>query len=1031
VAPDARPPASDQPIQEQQPVADRFSQRQPFVGRESELRQLQTAFESAAAGRGALVLLVGEPGIGKTSLSEELCRLVAAAGGRSLVGHCYEEGSFRPPYQPFVEVIAAYLHGLDSEALQAELGSSAADLARIVPTLRESLCVSPPPPGDAEEDRWRLLQAATDLLHSAAARHPLLLVLEDLHDADRGTLDLLLYVARNLHGARVLVVGTYRDVEVDRAHPLSAARTELHRASNVARVQLHGLSTDEVQRLLAETSQNTIPQPFAELVQRQTEGNPLFVRETLRFVIDTGLMERRDGALRRVGDQTLVGRIPEGLRDAVGKRLSRLRDGTDRVLSVASVIGREFQLDVLHQVLAHPEEELEAALEEASAAAIIEEHAAVGAAITYRFSHAFFRQTLYDEIVAPRRIRLHQQVARALEEVYARRLDEHSAELAEHFSFYSDTLNLAKAVHYGEVAAKHATEVFAYGEAARQLERALAVQELVDADDAAKRLDLLLALGAVLLPSGETERVIDHVAPEALALAEGLGDRREAFRACRLALDCLHTLGATPQAAGFNRAPRIGEFRTWAERAGRFVDRDSIERVYADLAVAHALMLEGQSAQARALRLEALALARQHGDIQAMFSCAVYLLEVGAPQHWDERVRLAEECAGWPRQGVSALTQGQALQFCGAVQLAQVERTQAEELWRQVAELAERTRVANLSLLVAVHEAVCAVVDGRLEEALVLLGRLVNLADELGVRMRGRAFGLMQLVAPALHLGRADIWLTASEEQAPPPSLAAAGRRPTGSVISTAARAVCLAQLGRLGEARVVVEPVLNDLENSLDDEPRIQLLVMLLQAAVVVEHRTAARALATRLASVAHLTGEISIQTCVGRHLGDAAALAGDRTAACAYYQQALDSAGKIRFRPELALTHLRLAELLLDGGDDHAQSDALEHLDAAIPELQDMHMRPGLERGLALRETLAPAAAPTPARQSASDSLTAREREIAGLMADGLSNRDIAERLVITEGTVEVHVKHILGKLSFRSRTQVAGWLTRQVPE
>jgi predicted ATPase len=225
------------------------------------------------------------------------------------------------------------MHGLDTETLRAELGSSAADLARIVPVLRERLDVSPLPPGDPEEDRWRLLQAATDLLHRAAAKQTLLVVLEDLHDADRGTLDLLLYVARNLHGARILVVGTYRDVEVDRAHPLSAALTELHRASNVARMQLHGLSTDEVQLLLAETSQQRIPEPFAELVQRQTEGNPLFVRETLRFVIDTGLVERRDGALRRVGDQTLAGRIPEGLRDAVGKRLSRLSDSTNRVKS--------------------------------------------------------------------------------------------------------------------------------------------------------------------------------------------------------------------------------------------------------------------------------------------------------------------------------------------------------------------------------------------------------------------------------------------------------------------------------------------------------------------------------------------------------------------------------------------------------------------------------------------------------------------------------------------------------------------------
>jgi predicted ATPase len=188
------------------------------------------------------MLLVGEPGIGKTALCDQLARFVAASGGRTLVGHCYEEGSFRPPYQAFVEVFGAYLQDGDVELVSPEL----ADLARMVPLLRERYGVTPRPPGDPEEDRWRLLQAATDLLHHAAEQQPLLVVLEDLHDADRGTLDLLLYLARNLDGARLLVVGTYRDVAVDRGHPLSAALTELHRASNMARVHLRGLSAGEV-----------------------------------------------------------------------------------------------------------------------------------------------------------------------------------------------------------------------------------------------------------------------------------------------------------------------------------------------------------------------------------------------------------------------------------------------------------------------------------------------------------------------------------------------------------------------------------------------------------------------------------------------------------------------------------------------------------------------------------------------------------------------------------------------------------------
>ena len=152
---------------------------------------------------------------------------------------------------------------------------------------------------------------------------------------------------------RLLLVGTYRDVEVDRAHPLSAALTELRRGRQFrARATARTVGRRGTANASVEASQQTIPRPFAELVHRQTEGNPLFVHEMLRFVVEEGLVERRDGALRRVGDESLAGRIPEGLRDAVGKRLSRLSETTNRVLSVASVIGREFQLDVLRQVLA-------------------------------------------------------------------------------------------------------------------------------------------------------------------------------------------------------------------------------------------------------------------------------------------------------------------------------------------------------------------------------------------------------------------------------------------------------------------------------------------------------------------------------------------------------------------------------------------------------------------------------------------------------------------------------------------------------
>jgi DNA-binding CsgD family transcriptional regulator len=577
-------------------------------------------------------------------------------------------------------------------------------------------------------------------------------------------------------------------------------------------------------------------------------------------------------------------------------------------------------------------------------------------------------------------------------------------------------------VEYATLAAKRATEVFAYGEAARQLERALAVQDLVNPDDRVRRLDVLLALGAALFPSGDTERVVTQVGPDAFALAEELGDRERAFRACRLVLDCLFS-----QSAGWGSTARPA-YLMWAERARHYSDPDSIERIYTDLAFAHELHLGGQYAQAHALRLQALALARQHGDPEALFNCAI-LLAQGAPKRWDDRVRLAKECAGWPRQGVSGQTLGYALSFSGLVLLSQGERAQAEDHFRQVAELAQRTRVATVGLFAAGSATVLAIVDGHLDGALELVRRYIERADEAGVPIRGRNFGATLLLPPALYLGRADVWLSMFGESAAP-TILAGQRLPAGMFSRAAQRAICLAQLGRLEEARAVVGPILNDLDGSIDDESLIVALINLLQAAIVVEHSAAAQALAAHLTCVSHLAGEAAFRTCIGRHLGDAALLAGNRAAARAYYIQALESAGKIGFRPELALTHLRLAELLVEAGDDQEQSEALEHLDVAIPELQDMHMRPGLERGLALREKLMPVAAPEPSRRSASDTLTAREREIATLVADGLSNRDIAEKLVISEGTVEVHVKHILGKLGFSSRAQVAGWFAHQGP-
>jgi hypothetical protein len=451
------------------------------------------------------------------------------------------------------------------------------------------------------------------------------------------------------------------------------------------------------------------------------------------------------------------------------------------------------------------------------------------------------------------------------------------------------------------VAARRATEVFASGEAARHVERALVVQDLIAGDDLAKRCDLLLAPGEALFPAGENERVIADVAPEALKLADSLGDRRRAFRACRLALDCLYAQGVVTAASQ-------PEYLKWAETAARNAQPDSSERTDAALALASALGTHGRRQEARTLQRDALALSRRTADPQAMFTAAYWLIGSAytAPQHWEDQLRLAEECASWPREGVGNQTLGQVLWHCDCVQLGRSERAQSEDLWRQVEELADRTHVATTSLYVAQRDAILAVVDGHLENALALIRRYVEHADEAGAHVRGRQIGALTLRAPALYMGRADIYLSAYEDYAR--LVPAASRSRSALVLTlTVARAMCIALLGQVEQARALAGPLLADIEQGLiDDEAGSTLFAILLPAAVALDRHAAAQALSARLACVAHLAMQnvgSSICMCVARHLGDAATLLGDKTSARAYYMQALEATTRIGFRPAWAL--------------------------------------------------------------------------------------------------------------------------------
>ncbi|MFQ6030122.1 MAG: serine/threonine-protein kinase PknK, partial [Dehalococcoidia bacterium] len=500
-----------------------------FVGRQREMGELKAALEDALSGRGRLVTLVGEPGIGKTRTAQELATYAGLRGGQVLWGRCYEEQGM-PPYWPWVQAIRSYVREHDPEQLRSEMGAGAADIAEVVSDVKERLPgLSPPPQLDSpEQARFRLFDSITAFLKSASQKQPLVLALDDLHWADQPSLLLLQFTARELGGSRLLVVGTYRDVDLSRQHPLAETLAELTRERLFQRVLLRGLTQEDMGRFIEVATGISPPPGLAQAVHTQTEGNPLFVTEVVRLLVQEGELTSE-----RTGDRdSWTVRIPEGVREVIGRRLNRLSQRCNDTLTVASVIGREFSLDQLLPVVEDlSEDRVLEVLEEALSARVIEElPRMVG---RYQFTHALIQETLVGELTTTRRVRLHGRIAESLENLYGANVEAHAAELAHHFSEAQTVLGTEKLIHYSLLAGERALGTYAHEEALSHFQRAVAEKEGQPMD--AETASLLFGLGRAQLATlgrhqlleamGNLDRAFDYYAEtedleRAVAVAE-------------------------------------------------------------------------------------------------------------------------------------------------------------------------------------------------------------------------------------------------------------------------------------------------------------------------------------------------------------------------------------------------------------------------------------------------------------------------------------------------------------------------------
>lgn len=452
----------------------------PFVGRGRELEGLLSAWQGALTGGVRTVLIAGEPGVGKTRLAGEWSQRAYEMGAVVLYGRCDED--LGAPYQPFAEALRALVPCMGAGRLRGLRGIEA--LLPLVPGLADAVPdLAPPAHADPDTERYALFDAAVALLEIASASAPVLLILDDLHWAAKPTLLLLRHLLRFGDHARVQIVGTYRSTDLDRSHPLAAMLADLHRDGTANRLNLGGLDEDDVTTYVTEAGYDD--EELAHALASVTAGNPFFLIEALRHVDESG----------GVWDQST---LPQGVREAVSRRLSRLPVETNKALAAAAVVGSRFSLELVEQVVGN---DLIDAFDEARNAGIVIEEPGGN----YRFNHALVRQSLLAELASVRRMRLHQRIATTLEAMPGAD-DELLAELAHHYFECAWAGNAAKAVLYCRRAADQAMARLAYEGAADLYRHALHAleeldDELPDRDD--QVAELLVARCEALLAAGD------------------------------------------------------------------------------------------------------------------------------------------------------------------------------------------------------------------------------------------------------------------------------------------------------------------------------------------------------------------------------------------------------------------------------------------------------------------------------------------------------------------------------------------------
>ena len=489
-----------QPVDTGEPSGPR---RTPYVGRESERAELRRLLDEAVAGRGSLVLIGGEPGVGKTRLTEELVAEARARGCLTLTGHCYEAAG-TPPFIPFVEILERAAKVVPRAAFRETLGDAAGEIARIMPELRR-IFPDLPPPTELPPDQQRrfLFNAYSEFAERANTVTPVVTVYEDLHWADEPTVQLVRHLAQQVGTLPSLMIGTYRDVELDVTRPFARELESLLRERLATRIALRRLPETDVETMLEALGGASVPAGLAQVVFRETEGNPFFIEEVFQHLSEEGRLFD-DGGMWQSDLRIDELRVPEGVRLVIGRRLERVSDDARKALTTGAVIGRHFDLRLLEAAGKVDEDDLLDALEAAEAAQLVSS-ATCGRDVRYTFAHELIRQTLVENLSLPRRQRLHLRIANALEALHSAAPEKAAPTLAHHFYQAGAAADDETTLRYLTLAAGQALESAAFEEALEHLDRALSFEEGLGSR---QRTDLLVRRGRAFRSLGRPEETL-------------------------------------------------------------------------------------------------------------------------------------------------------------------------------------------------------------------------------------------------------------------------------------------------------------------------------------------------------------------------------------------------------------------------------------------------------------------------------------------------------------------------------------------